>query len=76
MATGNTHLGAQEHAATAKTATVTAWPISQYQVMTKTKPSQIQVSGSASDRRTYVSIDKLCVMFNCSLLVKPEIFLS
>ena len=58
MATGNTHLSAQEHAVTAKMATVTTWPISQYQMMTKTKPSKIQVSGSASDRRTSVSINR------------------
>ena len=73
MAAGNTHLSAQEHAATAKTVTVTTWPINQYQ-MTKTKPSKMQVSGS--DRRTYISIDKLCVMFICSLPVTPEIVLS
>ena len=68
------HLSAQEHAVTAKTAIVTTWPISQYQMMTKTKPSKMQVS--ASDRRTSVSIDKLCVMFKCSLPVTPEIVLS
>ena len=68
------HLSAQEHAVTAKTATATTWPISYYQMMTKTKPSKIQVSGS--DRRTSVSMDKLCVMFKCSLPVTPEIVLS
>ena len=67
------HLSAQEHAVTAKTAIVT-WPISQYQMMTKTKPSKMQVSGS--DRRTSVSVDKLCVIFKCSLPVTPEIVLS
>ena len=68
------HSSAQEHAVTAKMATVTTWPISQYQMMTKTKPSKMQVSGS--DRITSVSIDKLCVMFKCSLPVMPEIVLS
>ena len=68
------HLSAQEHAVTAKTAIVTTWPISQYHMMTKTKPSKMQVSGS--DRRTSVSIVKLCVMFKCSLPVTPEIVLS
>ena len=52
------HLSAQEHAVTAKMATATTWPISQYQMMTKTNPSKIQVSGSASDRRTSVSINR------------------
>ena len=50
------------------------WPIRQYQMLTKTKPSKMQVSGS--DRRTSVSIDKLCEMFKCSLPVTPEIVLS
>ena len=68
------HLSAEEHAVTAKTAIVTTWPISQYQMMTKMNPSKMQVSGS--DRRTSVSIDKLCVMSKCSLPVTPEIVLS
>ena len=68
------HFSAQEHAVTAKTVIVTTWPISQYQMMTKTKPSKMQVSGS--DRKTSVSIDKLCEMFKCSLPVTPEIVLS
>ena len=68
------HLSAQEHAVTAKTAIVTTWPISQYQMMTKTKTSKMQVSGS--DRRTSVSIDKMLVMFKCSHPVTPEIVLS
>ena len=67
-------MSAQEHAVTAKTAIVTTWPISQYQMMTKTKPSKMQVSGS--ERRTSVSIDQLCVVFKCSLPVTPEIVLS
>ena len=50
MAAGNTHLSGQEHVVTAKTATVTTWPIREHQMMTKTKPSTMQVSGS--DGRT------------------------
>ena len=64
------------HVVTANMATVTTWPISQYHMMTQMKPNIIHVSGSASDRRTSVSIDKPCVMFKCSLPVTPEIFLS
>ena len=74
MAAGNMHLSAEEHAVTAKRAIVTTWPISQYQMMTKMKPSKMQVSGS--DRRTSVSIDKLCIMFKCSLPITPGIVLS
>ena len=48
--------------------------IRQYHMMTKTKSSKMQETGS--DRRTSVSIDKLRVMFKCSLPVTPEFFLS
>ena len=41
MAAGNMHLSAQEHAVTAKTAIGTTWPIGEYQMMTKTKPSKM-----------------------------------
>ena len=75
MAAGNTHLSAQERMVTAKTATVTAWYIRQYHMMTKTKSSKMQASDS--DRRTSVSEYKLCVMqqlFKVSLPVTSDIF--
>ena len=55
LRTGNTHLSAQQPAVTAKMATVTRWPS-----MKKTKPSKMRISGS--DKKTCVSVDKLCVM--------------
>ena len=53
MAAGITYLSDQEHVVTAKTATVTTWPIRDHHMMTNTKPSKMQVRGS--DGRIYVS---------------------